>query len=209
MLGKLLDSFYWWAQNQNCLRNWVMQKLSLNDPRWSDLDSRNGNAAWVPQQLAALLERPSDLAAFGNLWQELCSEGTAWSAAYAAVPYVAELAKRLAPEQRMEHIYFVGLVVMCSAPDSLALAKEASPITLQPYLVEGYRHALAEVMPLLAETLICPHDLSETKYLLAAAAALKGHAKLGAVLNHLECICGECPKCGTCIYPEELQEAAG
>jgi hypothetical protein len=66
----------------------------------------------------------------------------------------------------------------------------------------------AEALPLLAETLVWPHGPTETRYLLAAAAALMGHKKLADVLNHLDCICQECPKCGECVYPDELQAAS-
>jgi len=181
--------------------------LPLNDLRWSELCTRNGDAAWVPRRIATLLERPDDLPAFQDLWPWLCSEGTAWSAAYAAVPYVVELAKRLPPDLRFEHIYFVGLVVMCSGSDALPSTEEE--IAIKPYLLDSYRSALREIMPLLAETLICEHHLSDTRLILAAAAALKGHPKLGDVLNRLDCISGECPKCGECVFPEELQEVAG
>ena len=187
--------------------------LPLGDPRWKELNHRgwtsgeryhlDPEAPYAPEELAKLLERPSDIKRFQNLWPYLCSEGTAWAAAYAAVPYVVELARRLSPEQRLEHLYFLGLVVMCSCPEC------GESFAIKPYLKQSYEQALAETLPLLAETLVCRHELTDTRYLLAAAAALKGHAKLGGVLNHLDCICGECPKCGECIYPTELQEAAG
>jgi hypothetical protein len=178
--------------------------LSLNDPRWSDLCTRNGGAAWVPKQLAALMERPDDLPTFQDLWPELCSEGTAWSSAYAAVPYLVELAKRVPPNKRLEYLYVVGLVVMCSCPEC------GESFAIHPYLEGSYQRALVETLPLLGEMLSERHDVTDTRYLLAAIAALKGHQKLGEVLNHLDCICCECPKCGEkFIYPEELQEAAG
>jgi len=60
---------------------------------------------------------------------------------------------------------------------------------------------------LIAETLGVRHDVTETRYLLGAAAALKGHRKLAKVLQDMDCICGECPKCGEAVFPEELQQA--
>jgi hypothetical protein len=185
--------------------------LPLDDPRWKELDHRNWShgkrsdwapdAPFVPDELAELVKNPADLKRFSDLWPWLCSEGTAWAAAYAAVPYAVELAKRVRPEQRFEYLCFVGLVVMCSCPD------QGGSFEIKPYLVKGYQQALAEALPLLAETLLARHDATETRYLLAAAAALKGHCKLGEVLEHMDCICGECPKCGEVVYPEELQEA--
>jgi hypothetical protein len=179
----------------------AMKMLPLDDPRWPDLRSRNGDATWVAERLKALQQRPDDLAAFQDLWPWLCSEGTAWSGAYAAVPHVVTLAKRLPPIRRFEYLYFVGLVVMCSCTDS----SESQEI--KPYLRESYGRAVADALPLLAETLVCPHDATETRYVLAAAAALMGHTKLADVLNDLDCICQECPNCGECVYPDELQAA--
>jgi hypothetical protein len=185
--------------------------LSLDDPRWKELNHRgwtagarfhlDPDAPFVPDELGPLLNDPSDIDRFGSLWPYLCSEGTAWAAAYAVVPYALELARRVSPDQRFEYLYFIGLVVMCSCPEG------GDSFAIQPYLEESYRRSLADALPLLAETLVIPHDVTETRYLLAAMAALKRHIKLGDVLNHLDCICGECPRCGECVYPEELQEA--
>jgi hypothetical protein len=73
--------------------------------------------------------------------------------------------------------------------------------------VDGYRRALSRALALIVETLCVPHDVTETRYLLGAAAALKGHRKLAKVLQDMDAVSGECPKCGETIFPEELQEA--
>lgn len=185
--------------------------LPLDDPGWNELNHRGWSigaryhldpeSPFVPDELAKLQENPSDIERFSQLWPYLCSEGTAWPAAYAAVPYIVELAKRLPPELRIEHLYFVGLVVMCTGPE------QGESFEIKPYLMESYQRSLVEALPLLAETLVCKHDVSDTRDLLAAAAALKGHPKLGDVLLKLECISGQCPRCGEIVFPEDLQEA--
>ena len=53
--------------------------------------------------------------------------------------------------------------------------------------------------------LTCRHEATEMRYLLAAIAALKGHTALGKVLNDLDCVSGNCPRCGEQVYPQELQ----
>ena len=185
--------------------------LALDDPRWKELNHRgwtrgarydlDPQAPFVPEVLANLLENPSDIERFQSLWPYLCSEGTAWAAAFAAVPYTIELARRVSLELRFEYLCFVGLVVMCSCPE------RGESFAIKPYLAESYQRALAEALPLLAETLICHHDAVQTRYLLSAVAALKGHSQLAGVLEHLDCVCGQCPKCGEYVYPEELQQA--
>jgi hypothetical protein len=68
--------------------------LTLDDPRWPSLDHRgwsdggrsgDDDAPFVPDELRYLQGNPTDRARFTALWPYLCSEDTAWPAAYAAV----------------------------------------------------------------------------------------------------------------------------
>jgi hypothetical protein len=188
-----------------------MDLLPLDDARWKDLDHRNWShgkrspwapdAPYVPDELSELVKDPADLDRFDNLWPWLCSEGTTWAAAYAAVPYIVAFAKGLPPEHRFDYLCFVGLVVTHSCPE------RGESFDIKDFLVEGYRRALSEALPLICETLASRHDITQTRYLLAAVAALKGHCKLAEVLQNMDCVCGECPKCGESVYPDELQQA--
>lgn len=189
-----------------------MDLFPLDDPRWRELDHRNWRdgkrSAWapdapfVPDELAKLVENPADHERFTRLWPYLCSEGTTYAAAYAAVPYIVSFAKRLPPEKRFEYLSVVGLIVTHSC------VEEAASCEIKDYLVESYQRALEEALPLITDTLVsAAHDVTEARYLFGSIAALKGHRKLAAVLQDMECVCGECPKCGECVYPEELQEA--
>ena len=159
-----------------------MGQLSLDDSRWSQLEYREGRGTWIAHRLGRLVANPGDLRDFNDLWPYLCSEGTAWSASYAAAPYVVEIATALPPAQRLDHLYFLGLVEMCSEPGGC-------PHDLR----DAYRQALADAHSLLAQTLVCAHDLADTRYLLAAAAALKGHLSLANLLDSADC---PCPHCG-------------
>src|SRR5215831_6469424 len=95
--------------------------LPLNDPRWKDLDHRNWrqgkpskwapDAPFVPAELAKLVDNPADLTRFSELWPWLCSEGTTYAAAYAAVPYFVEFARQLPPEQQFDYLCVIGLIV--------------------------------------------------------------------------------------------------
>jgi hypothetical protein len=174
--------------------------LALDDPRWKELDHRgwtegkrydlDSDAPYVPEALSALLSEPGNVERFSSLWPYLCSEGTAWAAAYAAVPYVVEVASRLPPDRRFEHLYFVGLVVIYSYPE------DGESFAIKPYLVDSYRAALERALPLLAETLVCQlAEVREIRELLAVAAALKGYPELGAMLQRPE-FSVTCRKCG-------------
>src|SRR5262245_18794895 len=85
-----------------------MPPLPLNDSRWNELSARCGAAGFVSESLRHLLDHPDDLEAFDNLSGELTCENTTWPAAYAAAPYIVEVARRLSPEQRLKHMIVVG-----------------------------------------------------------------------------------------------------
>jgi hypothetical protein len=188
-----------------------MDLLPLDDPRWKELDLRNWRGGrrsewtpdgpFVPDELSELAKNPVDIERFRGLWPWLCSEGTTYAAAYAAVPYMVAFAERLPPERRFEYLCVVGLVEADSCPE------QGESCAIKEYLADGYRRALARALALIAETLCVPHDVSETRYLLGAVAAIKGHRKLAKVLQDMDAISGECPKCGEMVFPEELQEA--
>lgn len=177
--------------------------LPLDDPRWRDLDHRGWSAGkassydpdapFVPDELRHLLANPADRQRFTALWPYLCSEGTAWPAAYASVPYLAEIARQLSPAERFEHVYVVGLVVMCSG------AYGEVPDGLPADVTAAYRHALPQALTLLAETLTTPHDEQTTQCLLAVTAALKGHPTLGGTIDSLGMVT-RCQNCG-CLTP--------
>jgi hypothetical protein len=187
-----------------------MDLLPLDDSRWIELDHRNWrdgkrsewapDGPFVPDELAKLSKNPEDLERFTNLWPWLCSEGTTYAAAYAAAPYFVAFARRLPPEKRFDYLCVIGLIVTHSVPDQKSCE-------IRDYLVDSYQSALSVAMTLVAETLVARHDVSQTRYLLATVAALKGHRKLAEVLQDLDCICAECPACGADVYPEELQAA--
>jgi hypothetical protein len=173
--------------------------MSLDDPRWPELGHRNWSPGqrpgddpsvpFVPEELRLLLGNPADHERFADLWPYLCSEDTPWPAAYAATPYLVELAGRLRPAERGDYLYVVGLIVMCSG------TYEWAHPGLPADVAAAYRQALPRALTLLSEQLATAHDLMDTRYLLAAAAALKGHAELGKFLNDLD-LYAECQACG-------------
>jgi len=170
-----------------------MPALPLNDPRWNELYARSSSASFVPKALAHLLDHPDDLEAFDELSGELTCENTTWTAAYAAAPYIVEIARRLPPPQRLKQMIIVGYMAYSECPD------QGERFEKPDYLQQSYEDALRECLPLLAETLLCKHNAEETRYLLASAAALKGHRQLGYALEGLDC---GCPHCGKDILDE-------
>jgi hypothetical protein len=87
------------------------EALPLDGPRWGELQTRRGEGAdWVSRALLGLREGAPDARAFGELWPELCSEETTYEAAYAAAPYLAEMAARGPLSESMEYLIVLGLL---------------------------------------------------------------------------------------------------
>jgi hypothetical protein len=176
--------------------------LSLDDPRWLGLGHRNWSPGqqpgddpdvpFVPEELRRLMSDPADFARFTDLWPYLCSEDTAWPAAYAAVPYLVELAGRLRPAERGDYLYVVGFIVICSGPYGQVSAG------LPEDIAAAYRQALPKALSLITEQLATAQSLLDTRYYLAATAALKGFPEFGEFLNNLEASL-ECQECGEVI----------
>lgn len=168
--------------------------LSLDDPRWNSLGQRNypPDEPYARDVLAYLMEHPEDQARFGDFWPVLCSEGTAWGAAFAAVPYVVHIAQQLPAVERTEHLAFIGLVVGCSHMDG----EQERILGLEDFLAADYKQALTDTMALLAETLLAPLSPYDARYMLATAAAIKVHPRLGEALweSLFHTTCPECHK---------------
>jgi hypothetical protein len=53
---------------------------------------------------------PSDLELFREMWPEICSEETTYDAAFAALPYLIDLAARLGTAEADEYLIVAGLI---------------------------------------------------------------------------------------------------
>ena len=168
-----------------------MSLVPHDSPRWSELHCRGGSAGNVGKTLRALstsFQRP----VFNDLAAELCSEGTAWSAAFAAAPYVLEFARRTTGQDRVECLLFLGLVRISEVENEHAFA-------CPPDLWESYRTAVADTVPLLLVELGHPHEPTTLRYLLSALAAAKDDPFAATILQYLD---SGCPHCGENLLTE-------
>jgi hypothetical protein len=188
-----------------------VDSLPLDDPRWKELDHRNWrdgkpsewspSSPFVPIELAKLDENPGDIERFWELLPWLCSESTTYAAAYAAFPYFVDFARRLSSNKRTAYLIAIGLIVASACPE------KGSASEIKPYLKEWYSRAIENALPLLLETLSESTASVDLRYLLASVAAVKGNTRLANVLQDLDAISCDCPKCGEVVFPTELQEA--
>ena len=70
--------------------------LELDDSRWSELTHAYGVASDIPDLLHALAKRPDQQGPndepWFTLWSSLCHQGDVYTASYAAIPHVVEIA---------------------------------------------------------------------------------------------------------------------
>lgn len=160
--------------------------LPLTDERWADLWCRESTAEGLPAQINYLLLRPDDRKSFDKLCDSVCSDGTTWSAGFAAAPYIVEMARRLPPSQRLNALIEIGLIVTCACHGSTDVH-----YLLEPFLSDSFHQAVSDCLPLLAETLQCGLEEKDILSLVFCVAALKGHVRLAEVISELE----SCPHC--------------
>jgi len=163
--------------------------LPLNDARWRDFahggyspgaPRRDHDAPFVPDVLARLYESPEDAELFSDTWPYLCSEGTTWAAAYAAIPHVLRIAASLDRGARAEHLIFIGLAAISETAES------GEGFEIKSYLRADYDRAKREALPLIFETIQVATDEATTRYLLAAIAGLLGYPRLGDDISYLD-----------------------
>jgi hypothetical protein len=79
---------------------------------------------------------------------------------------------------------------------------------LAPDLADPYHAAVGSARRYALELLSLEWPKIEFRYLMCIVASLHGHGGLGELIFHLDCLCGQCPKCGErFVYPDEIQES--
>jgi len=122
----------------------------------------------------------------------LCSEDRTYDAAYAATPYLVEMAASSSLSEATEYLIVLGLITSYAGN---------VPADLEP----GYRKAIDAALTLTLHALIdCPSG-HELRYLLSAAAAFRNRTDLASALQNLDAIQEPCPACGHVVFPSELQ----
>ena len=167
--------------------------LALDSPRWHGLRTRRGdNAGWVTEALRGLRDGALDADDFRELWPDLCSEGQAYDAAYAAAPHLAELARSCPVADIAEYLIVLGLITTYAAE-------------VPADLDSGYRWAVETALPLTLHALATGSADHELRYLMAAVAAFRGRPDLARALQDLDAVQEACPTCGEIVFPSELQ----
>jgi hypothetical protein len=141
--------------------------LALDDPRWK---AWTQPVAWFTQWLKRLLEKPNDLGLFYEDCYKLCSDEVTWSVAFAAAPYLVELARRAEPAARIQYIRFLGSIVMYRVPAGDVEPQSDCP----PDLEAEFQTSVASALEMATALLLAAEAEADVRRLLAAIAAFKG-----------------------------------
>lgn len=159
---------------------------------WSTLKHAYGIASDLPALLASLSPDPQ-CDVWDELWSRLCHQGSVYSASFAALPVLADVAETWRPSDRPQLISLAACIlatrdVSGACPDELRRSVES----LVPRLQRLCRETLAE-------TGLSAHDFI---YVLQAARSLEGDRFWGEELDHLADgeFPGVCPSCGIDLH---------
>lgn len=160
-----------------------MPMLSLDDPRWNELRDAYGHATGIPELLRALSASPGATSSYKDepwfsLWSSLCHQGDVYTASYAAVPHIVQMA--------------------CEADGPIAFSFFQLPTAIEIARVTGhgpdlpddcaddYRQAIAGLMEAVNLHRHRSWDQSTLLSATAAQAVAKGHIEVAEALLNLD-----------------------
>lgn len=166
--------------------------LSLDSPVWQELNHAYGSARDIPELLHQLPDAPIKAVDYRtqpwfSLWSALCHQSDVYSASYAAVPHIVQIAGGKPPQDRSEFVQFVARI---------EIYRHRSNAPAIPPAFEGdYFEAIDQMRLLTLECLQArTSDEEELKTLLGSLAVFNAAPKLGNAIMEA----GEATYCPTC-----------
>jgi hypothetical protein len=165
-----------------------MTMLPLDSPRWSLLQTHSEDGGWVPRWLRRVLESPDDIVLLNEGACRLWSDENAWSASFAAAPYLVQAATRASPSAQLEYVILLGLIAAYRTMPGTVDAYDARP----PDLEEWFRKATDDALSLAVGLLPMTWQERLSSSLIAAVAAFKGLLGLSRAIESGGVICNSC-----------------
>jgi hypothetical protein len=156
--------------------------LGLDDAGWAGLTHAYGEATDTPGLLRRLADAPEQRAAdsepFFSLWSSLCHQGDVYTASYAAVPHLAQIA--LTTPRPIDFAFFL-------LPASIEVARHGGRgPEMPPSLAKPYDEAIAS-LPECAWAHRKERWSEDMMLSVAAAEAVaRGHHKIAEALMNLD-----------------------
>jgi hypothetical protein len=172
--------------------------LSLDDPRWTELDTAYGSGETIAQWLERFLvdDPAAAQAAWDSFdaWGYICHQFTVYAASFAAVPHLVEYGGRLRlPESlrlRFDVLHLVGWIAIgYHMNDGLKCPDD---------LQADFRAAMEASRPLICEQLQYAEDEHDLRCMFEALAGVTGNSAFADEIHNLvnEAVC---PHCGEII----------
>ncbi len=176
--------------------------LDLDSPKWKELRTFFGESENIPKMIKEW-ENSIGTDKESELWREIYEcvwhQNSVETAAFAVVPYVVKKLKNASNERKIDYVVDLGFI---EADRSNRLEE-----IISKELFDDYKNSVENCKKYAVECLEIVSDKITFRYVLGAIASLFNHSKLGEILFNLDCVCEECPKCGECVYPSEIQES--
>ena len=160
--------------------------LSLNDPRWSELQHAYGAAADTPALLKQLADLPSaekNNEPWFSIWSALAHQGDVYSASFAAVPHLIDALATAPLKADFSYFQFPAWVEVCRVKNGVSVPEDIAP---------AYFESLSRLPALAAVAASRQWDESFLRCTLSAVAAAKGQQEIAeAVLELSPEVAGE------------------
>jgi hypothetical protein len=143
--------------------------LSLDSPRWSDLQHAYGPASDTPALLKLLGNLPDsagDAQPWFDLWSSLAHQGDVYSASFAAVPHVVTAIALDPIRADFGYFQFPAWVETCRLKNGTAIPDDLAP---------AYFNALRQLPSLVSAAAAREWDANFLACAMAALAASKGY----------------------------------
>ena len=146
--------------------------LALDDDRWAHLGHAYGEASAIPQLLrnakADFRSGGLEGSTWFDLWSALCHQGDVYSASYAALPHLIEIARDRDPHGQFEPLLLAGSI------EQARLEGNGPP--MPPELADAYTAAVIEGAGLAKGALAHAWNEDSTMAFSGSLAALSGDA---------------------------------
>lgn len=153
--------------------------LSLDDPRWSELQHAYGAASDIPALLKQLSDLPSsekDKEPWFSIWSALAHQGDVYSASFAAVPHVIEALSFDPLRADFSYFQFPAWVEVCRAKKGVVIHEDIAP---------AYLESLSRLPALVAAAASRQWDEGFLRCALSAVAAAKGQPAVAEAVLEL------------------------
>lgn len=153
--------------------------LSLDSPKWAELEHAYGPAADIPDLLRQLEELPpsaGDIEPWFSIWSSLAHQGDVYSASFAAVPHVVRILQEDPTRTDLSYFQFPAWVEVC---------RQKNSVEIPPDLKEPYFTALAQLPALVAAASQREWDADFLSCALSAIAAAKGFGSVAEAVQEI------------------------